>query len=255
MGWVKHEFSDVLKRWPDTYIVTDNAVNLAPSLTTFAARTQNVERSIRAMIAEQLIHRWHGEPFPVITDYHAKPLLLIDRASAANFGIRAFGQHLNGYVKKHNGLYMWVARRAKTKTSFPNKLDNMVAGGLPYGISLQGNLEKECWEEATLPPDLAKQAIAVGAITYTKETSSGLKPDILFNYDLELPQDFVPRCNDDEVEEFMLMPIEQVAEIADNTDQVKLNSNLVIIDFLVRHGYLGADHPDYLAIINGLHGC
>ena len=49
------------------------------------------------------------------------------------------------------------------------------------------------------------------------------------------------------------MPIEEVARIVRETDDFKLNCNLVIIDFLVRHGYIGPENPKYLEIVQGLH--
>jgi hypothetical protein len=36
------------------------------------------------------------------------------------------------------------------------------------------------------------------------------------------------------------------------SDEFKLNCNLVIIDFLVRHGYIDQEAPDYLEIVQGL---
>ena len=41
--------------------------------------------------------------------------------------------------------------------------------------------------------------------------------------------------------------------IVDNGDDFKFNCHLVIIDFLIRHGLIGPDHPDYLDLISGLH--
>ena len=58
---------------------------------------------------------------------------------------------------------------------------------------------------------------------------------------------------DGEVDAFMLWPIERVLETIRDTDQFKFNSALVIIDFLVRHGYINSDDPDYVAIVAGLH--
>jgi hypothetical protein len=49
------------------------------------------------------------------------------------------------------------------------------------------------------------------------------------------------------------MPIDEVAAIVRDTEQFKFNCNLVIIDFLVRHGLIGPDEPDYVAIAQGLH--
>jgi hypothetical protein len=46
--------------------------------------------------------------------------------------------------------------------------------------------------------------------------------------------------------------VEKVMETVRETDEFKLNCNLVIIDFLVRHGYIPPDSTDYLQIIQGL---
>ena len=54
---------------------------------------------------------------------------------------------------------------------------------------------------------------------------------------------------DGEVGEFMLWPIEKVAEVVRDTFEFKFNCNLVIIDFLIRHGVLDPDsEPNYAAI-------
>ena len=50
----------------------------------------------------------------------------------------------------------------------------------------------------------------------------------------------------------MLWPMTKVAEIVSETREFKFNCNLVIIDFLVRHGLIAPDHPDYLDIVAGL---
>jgi 8-oxo-dGTP pyrophosphatase MutT (NUDIX family) len=128
----------------------------------------------------------------------------------------------------------------------------MIAGGLHHGISLSENLAKECGEEAAIPADLCSQAIPVGYISYRTETPEGFKPDVMYCYDLELPPDFVPQCQDGEVEEFYLWPLEKVAALVRDTDAFKKNCNLVIIDFLIRRGFISPGHPDYLEIIASL---
>jgi hypothetical protein len=61
---------------------------------------------------------------------------------------------------------------------------------------------------------------------------------VLHCYDLELPEDVVPRPQDDEVERFELRPAPAVlAEVA-GAGPVKFNVNLVLIDFFLRHGLL-----------------
>ena len=100
---------------------------------------------------------------------------------------------------------------------------------------------------------LTRRAKPVGAVTYLGMSDKGLKPDVLFCYDLELPKDFRPQNTDGEVEEFLLLPIEDVMRRVRETDEFKLNCNLVLIDLFIRHGYLGPDHHEYHDLVTGLH--
>jgi len=254
VGWVRPGFARELARWPAVFHVSDDEVSLSSELQGFEACSRAVGQVIGALVADGVIHRRHGEPYPVAAEGRAEALLVIDRASAPYFGIRAFGQHLNGFVREGDHLKMWVGRRANDRWNAPGKLDQLVAGGLPHGMSLHENLLKECGEEAAIPRPLAACAVPVGAVSYCAETERGLKPDTLYCYDLELPADFVPRSTDGETEAFFLWPIEQVAEVVRETDAFKPNCDLVIIDFMIRHGLIPPDHPDYLALVAGLRG-
>jgi hypothetical protein len=62
----------------------------------------------------------------------------------------------------------------------------------PHGLSPQANVIKECGEEASIPEELARNAQPVGAVSYEEMQEWGLKRDVLFCYDLQLPADFVP---------------------------------------------------------------
>lgn len=253
VGWVRPSFAEQLARWPETFRVSTEAVDLAPELQSFEARSAAVQAVIRALIGEGTIDRWHGEEYPVTAGGRDGAILALDRASASYFGIRAFGQHMNGYVRDRDGLKMWIGRRSVNRAHEPGKLDHLVAGGLPHGAGLAENLIKECDEEAGIPADLAKQAVPVGVVSYCAELKKGLKPDVLYCYDLALPSGFVPRPQDGETAEFYLWPVERVAEVVRDSDEFKLNCNLVIIDFLIRWGYIPPDHPDYLVLVAGLH--
>ena len=203
VGWIKHELADYLKNWPKVFQVSSMAVDLADSFRSFEERTEAVGEVIDELLSQGVIARRHGEMYPVTMSAREYALFLVDRGSAPYFGLRAFGQHINGFVRDNNEIMMWLGRRALTKWNAPGKLDNMVAGGLPYAVRLQENLTKECWEEAGIPPQLAAQAVPTGAITYCAETAHGLKPDVIYCYDLELPLDFVPQCTDGEVEDYV----------------------------------------------------
>jgi isopentenyldiphosphate isomerase len=252
VGRVRQALVPRLADFPKTFEIEDDAVILNPGLATFAARSSEMERVVKALVEDGIVQGWRSENYPVTRSFGEPPFLQMERAAIPHFGVRAFGVHLSGFVRSASGIRMWIGRRAKDKHTYPDMLDNTVAGGQPIGISLRDNLIKECAEEASIPRELAGRAVPVGAITYCMEAPDGLKPDVQFCYDLELPADFTPRNTDGEIAEFYLWPIEQVAEIVRGTREFKFNCNLVVIDFLVRHGVLPPDHPDYVAICQGL---
>ncbi len=252
VGWVRLEVQQRLAGFGDVFKVDDRGVTLNPRLKNFEERSAAIIPPLRALEKQGLITGWRDEPYPINTSFTAQPLMQMERAAIPHFGVRAYGVHMNGFVRRADGLHMWVARRARDKPTYPGMLDNTVAGGQPIGISLVDNLVKECKEEANIPASLARQAIAVGAITYCMEAPDGLKPDVQFCFDLELPDDFTPGNTDGEIDEFFLWPIARVAETVRDTREFKFNCNLVIIDFLVRHGVLPPDDPDYIDICQRL---
>jgi len=252
LGWVRRDFAPVLAEFTDVFIVDDAGVALHPRLDSFATRSDAVAAVLRTLASRGVIVGWRDELYPATTAFQAEPALQLERAASAYFGLRTFGVHMNGYVRKNDGIHLWVPRRARSKPTYPGRLDNTVAGGQPIGASLADNLVKECKEEANIPAVLARRARPVGVITYCAEVTEGLQPDAQFCFDLELPEDFVPSNTDGEIDEFLLWPIDYVAEVVRDTSEFKPNCSLVIIHFLMRHGILPPDHPDYVAIAQGL---
>jgi isopentenyldiphosphate isomerase len=252
LGLLRHGFAAELRRWPAQFRLTPQALHWTPPATDFAGRTEALAEVAAALVRDGVIDHLLGEYYPVTPGNRRQARLRIDRACAPYFGVRAFGQHLTGFGRGREGLKLWIARRAADRRVYPLHLDNLVAGGLPWGIGLAENLRKECHEEAGMDPELADLAVPVGAVTYCRASKHGLKPDVMYCYDLQLPEGFTPRCTDGEVETFYLWPVEQVLVTVRDTTDFKLNCNLVITDFLVRHGYLDQDAPDYLDILQGL---
>ncbi len=252
LGWVRHDIAQRLADHAEVFEVGTEAVHLQPQLRSFETRSAAVRSVLEALRDAGVIPAWREEPYPVSLRYGSTPLMQMERAAFPCLGVRAYGVHINGYVRDGERLKMWIARRARDKPTYPGMLDNMVAGGMPIGISLRDNLIKECAEEAAIPAALARQAITVGAVSYCKEVPEGIKPDVQFLCDLELPADFEPRPVDGEVEAFYLWPVEKVMEIVRGTQDFKFNCALVVIDFLLRHGYIAPENPDYLELVQGL---
>ena len=251
-GWLKPPVHEALRQWTDYFSHHGDRVELNTGLHSFEIRSQALSEVTDALVEQGVVSHTHGERYPVTSSGRETAIATIDRTAAPYFGLRAYGQHLNGYVRTSRGMALWIARRSADRRVFPNMLDNMVAGGLPHDLTLAENLRKECMEEATVPTDLADEAIAVGVLSYCRETPVGLKPDTLYCYDLELPREFVPSNGDGEVAEFKLLPVEEVLALVRDSDEFKPNCNLVLIDFFMRHGILNPESPEYLEIAQGL---
>ncbi len=258
IGWVKHDVARTLARWPEVFSVDEQRVGLAPSLDAPATppyeRTRAVERVLRALRDEGFIDGWRDELYPVNRRWQEPPLMLIERASAPLFGVGSYAVHINGFVGRGRDMRMWIGRRSHTKAAEPNKLDQLVAGGQPAGIGLLENAIKECAEEAGIPRSFSRGMVPAGVVTYAMETERGFRPDVIFVFDLELPADFEPASADGEMQAFYRWPMEKVIATVRDTDAFKLNCALVAIDFLVRHGFIAPDHPDYVDIVSGLRG-
>lgn len=122
---------------------------------------------------------------------------------------------------------------------------------------------RECAEEASLPADFVEQGVlATGVVSYTIRTPWGwLSPEVQYVYDLQFPppssaEAIQPRTNaaDGEVEGFMLMTISEALEKALGGEW-KANCAIVLVDFLVRRGFVSAERDvRFLEICRRLRG-
>ncbi|MPV85473.1 NUDIX hydrolase [Ostreibacterium oceani] len=253
VGQVDVQLLDALK--PPLFCI-DNAfktVNMS-----FASEScHQFEDELADFFVDFFAHRglsgWRDERYAVKACHGSPTLFLLERAALSYLGITGYGVHVNGYVKKSDGIHMWVAKRASNKPTSPGKYDQIAAGGQPHDLSVWENMIKECQEEASIPEWLAKTAVPASAISYRYDLPIGLRPDVIFNYDLCLPADFVPTVNDDEVESFMCVPIHDLLDWVAGTQDFKFNSAVVIIDFAIRHGLIGPEHSDYLRLQQGMY--
>ena len=198
---------------------------------------------------------WVGEQYDVNTGFNQQSFFTIERAAASLLGIKKYGIHLNAWVEKQGEMFLWVAKRAMDKHTFPGRLDHLVAGGHGTGYSIEETMIKECAEEANIPSVIAQHSQPVSMISYVMDNKQKLQQDNLFVYDLQLEPDFVPHNTDGEAEEFYLWPVDKVLQRVAGSRDYKTNCNLVIIDFAIRHGFLKPDEAYYSEICSGLHSC
>lgn len=254
LGWVRQKVARDLAGLGGCFSIQADEVVLDPDLADGRAITQAIEADCLALARQGRAPFPRGEHFKVADHFPDPPLFTMDRNLVSLLGLPAYGIHVNGFVRGANGqLSLWIAKRAADRAVAPGKLDNMIAGGQPAHLTLMENLCKEAAEEADIPTALARTARPVGAISYRLDDQWGLKPDTMFCFDLDVPPNFTPRNTDGEIESFALMPVDQVAHLVESGETFKFNVNLVLIDFLIRHGVLHPDHiPDYADLVAGL---
>ncbi len=230
IGYVRSELAERLRGMEPAIEISSAGVNiplaLLPRLNELAAAVGIPTRA---------------EDFDVRATPEGEVLAVLDRGALPSFGVIGVGVHLNGLVRKPDGLHLWVARRAANKKLDPGKLDHLVAGGVPAGHSPFAALLKEAGEEAGLDETIAAQAREVARFRYDMERPEGLRRDLVYAYDLEVPEDFTPTPMDGEVEGFKLWPLEQVKQVLCLTSAFKFNVVLVLADLLLRQGLFTPD--------------
>lgn len=271
LGRVLPRAADALSRFPEAFDVDGSAVVLRDdpgwaslgAADVVEARSQRVGavlQSLRRTGEVPMLDGWRDEPFAVRPSFYAPPLVIVERAAGPLFGLAAFGCFANGFVCADEAwptrpTHLWVGRRSRTKPTWPGLLDVCAAGGIAAGQSVSSAMRAECAEEAGVPPELMGALLPTGGVSYTgfNEDGWGVKSDILFTFDLPLPRSFAPTPVDGEVEAFVLMPIAQVAELlASPEPHFKPNVGVVMVDFLIRHGFVNPDEDGYIELMGAL---
>ena len=230
VGFIKKKNLNIINKFPNFFLFKENKIFLKKEINNFKKRTYVINQVFNFLVKKKLILSKHREYFPVFKSFKSKPLLKVQRVIGPFFGFQFFGVHLNGFLKKNNKYFMWVGRRTK-KGNFPNDLDQIAAGGLPFNVTIKKNLIKESYEEANINKTLILKSKYDGTISYRVETKLGMSRHILFCYNLELPMNFIPKNNDGEITNFYLWPIQKILKIIKQSRKFKFDCSLVIILF------------------------
>lgn len=198
------------------------------------------------------------EQFPIIG---ANFDIGIERSAFSLFGIIGRGAHMTVYVRTDRGLQFWVPRRSPTKSTYPNMLDQAVAGGVSRGETPLECVAREASEEAGLSAEMVREkAVSAGTVTWfnvSDDRAGGepglMNPGILYAYDLEVGKDVVFQPAEDDIESFSLMEADEVKE-ALRRGEFKPSCAMVMLDFFIRHGIITAENErDYDEIAQRLH--
>jgi len=249
VGLISTSVLSQLSNYPDVFIISKKSVTLSDSLTSVQERNEALEQVLLDMKSKDLfsaLRGWRSECYEIKPQFSAPVLFKMERCATPLFGVRQYGVQINGFVHHSSmGLSLWMQRRSSTKQTWPGKLDNFVGGGLSEGLGVLDTAVKEAGEEANVPEDLAVKMRGAGAVSFFHQSERGIHPGTEFVFDLELPETFQPSNNDGEVDDWKLVPVEQVVDIISSQDY-KITSSPVALDFLIRRGLVTVDQVDNL---------
>lgn len=226
----------------------------------FQRRTQLVHDTLRSGHESgkvEALRRWNKETFAVY-DSDGQHIMDMVGSGLPLFGVIVFGVHMIAYTKTKEGLKYWVPRRSKTKISYPGKLDNTVGGSLASGERAIDCMVRESAEEASLPEEYTRANLKpCGALSYQMSLTDAGKPgcqhQVQFLYELELPQDMIPKPCDGEVEEFTFKTLAEVQDALAG-GEFKWNCAMTWMAYFIRNGIVNADNePDLVEICSRLH--
>ena len=174
---------------------------------------------------------WRHEDFAWV-DQNGHEYFRLERSAFRTFGLRSMASHINGYTKA--GM-LWLGRRSETKPTDPGRLDNLAAGGIGADETPWANARRELWEEAGVPPQISDQIAPAGRIHMRRPIPGrGFHDELLFVYDLELADNFIPTNHDGEVSGFIEISLsEAAARIL--ADEFTSDAAFVTADFILRN--------------------
>lgn len=245
----------------------------------FASLTESLLKNNLLNMKDQIRHELY-----TVYDGSSKPYVHIERALCPHLGVIMYGIHITGFIKSLTDYYFWVPRRSPTKQTYPNMLDQTVAGGLGYPYGPFDTCIKECTEEAGLPADyVTSKLTSVGSVSYYFSEDGRAQPEIQYVYDLNMTPDnvddaindyllnestysikeshgawstekglMIPKNIDGEACNFELLSSDQAREKL-LKGEFKPNCGLVLIEFMIRHGMISPDEPGYLEMYAHCH--
>ena len=148
IGLLRRDNAEALGRFSDIFAVESDGSSLRPRATSMRSAPPSMRWSMRSL-SEQHVPKWRNETFRCRAALGRAAVFRLDRGAVPFFGTRAYGVHLNGYLRHGETLLLWVGRRSPGKHVAPDKLDNIVAGGIGNGHGVGETLLKEGEEEAS----------------------------------------------------------------------------------------------------------
>lgn len=241
---------------------------------------EQIEIARQDKVLSKILGKKKGEQFPIVG---AQFDVGVDRSAIGLLGMVGRGAHMTVYSRTrrrrgsssteddgqagNDGFCFWIPQRDFTKSTYPGKLDQAVAGGVARGETPWECIVREAVEEAgsALGEEFVRaNAKPAGTVTWLNisDERAGpgqeglINPGVLYVYDLELPHggegfEFQPVPGD--IECWTVLDVKLVMEYMKDF-KFKPSCVVVMIDFLVRHGVITPENePDYAEIVSRLH--
>jgi len=215
----------------DFFLPADRGFALRDAGLAPEARSRLLQQAALALRGRGLVPGWRDELCELRED--DQELARFERGAFRTLGLCNRAVHVNGCLADGR---LWIARRSARKASSPNKLDNLAAGAISAGENPRQCAIRELWEEAGVPAAVAGQVAFPGAsVRSLRRISHGVHEEIVLCADLLLPPDFIPHCQDGEVQAFYCMTPAEVATALAG-DEFSTEAALVTRDWLCRAG-------------------
>ena len=197
-------------------------------------------------IAQQWHHQglysgWRDEKYS-IRDDSGSPLFDLERSAFRPLGLLSHAIHINGWIDRAGERLFWIGKRAAHKAVAPNKLDTTAGGGIAAGEEPHSAMVRESWEEAGVPAEWTHCLQQNGTMFSLRPVHRGLHREILYLYDIGLPENFTPQNKDGEVAEFVLMNDNEIAQAIIAGEFMEDSALTLLISMQQRHKF-SATHP------------
>lgn len=172
-----------------------------------------------------LVKAWRNELLDVIAE--GQNVAVIERGAVRPLGLLTQAVHLNAW--SHDGK-IWVAKRAATKSTDPNKWDCLVGGLASANESLDTSLLRETEEEAGLAPEQIRNREPMRMLfRMYRQLPEGYQVENVLVNDCLLDAGVIPENQDGEVSETRLLSISDWWEMA-KTGVFTIEAEMVLID-------------------------